>query len=84
MMHNEDVHTDLKPDLFIEGRDFLRSAQRRGFALRMQGQMAVDLGMGSGGEMGMVRRDSAGGRWLRMGHGGWRRSRSGRQIDCDR
>lgn len=77
--------TYLKPDLLIEGSNFLRGAQRRGFALRLQGQMAVHLGMGGSGEMGMVRRDSASGRWLRMGHDGRRRrSRRGRQIDCDR
>lgn len=46
-------HTDLEPDLFVERSDFLGSGHNGCLlSLRLQWQMAVDLGMGS--EMAMV------------------------------
>ena len=58
----------MEPDLLIERGDLLRGVQSRGFlSLRLQGKMAIDLSM-CGRDMGMVRGDTPGGRWLRVSH----------------
>jgi hypothetical protein len=52
--------TDLKPDLLIERGDFLRGVQWRALlTLRLQGNVAVDLGMSR--DVGMMRGDGPGG-----------------------
>lgn len=52
-------HTDLEPDLFVERSNFLGSGQNGCLlGLRLQRQMAVDLGMGS--EVAMVGHDGCG------------------------
>ena len=54
------THTDLKPDLLIERGDFLRGVQWRALlTLRLQGNVAVDLGMSR--DVGMMRGDGPGG-----------------------
>lgn len=60
-------HTNLEPDLLIEGRNLLRGTQWGTLLrLRLQRDMAIDGSMS--GEMRVMRGDTPRRRWLRMRH----------------
>lgn len=60
----------MKPNLFIQGGDFLGGRQGNGsfLRLRLQGNVAIDLGMN--GDLGMMGRHRSGGRRLSVRHDG--------------